>query len=316
MVAALAWLRPELAPAGLVLLVLASRGGRRAAVAAWAPALAGVVSVVAFRLALFGSPLPLSAQAKPPDLLHGAEYVARALVVVFGVAGVIPVALAAGEEPRGRRGLAILLGIHLGAVLLAGGDWMPGFRLLVPVLPLYALVAAGPIARRLEGRTTRWRGVAMIAAPLLVPVLAGAFTISDVRASGNARDTAGAELADWLGRRGGPVALVDVGYLAYRSGLEVVDLGGITDPTIGTLPGGHAAKAVDPGLLQARDPRLIVLHSTRPPRVEDGRLRALWGHPVEQRVARMAWVRSRFVVDRVVRYAPGYHYVVLRRRGP
>jgi hypothetical protein len=319
-VAALAWLRPELAPASLVLLALTARRARRPAIVAGALALAGAASVVAFRLALFGTPLPLSAQAKPPDLAHGAEYVARALVVVLGVAGVIPVALAAREEPRRRRGLALLLGVHLAAVLLAGGDWMPGFRLLVPILPLYAFVAAGPVARRLRCAGAKggapWRGLALLALPLAVPLAAGAFTVPQVRASGRARETAAARLADRLAARSSPVALLDVGYLAYRSGVEVVDLGGITDPAIGTLPGGHADKRIDPGLLRARDPRALVLHSTRPPRIEGGRLRALWGHPVERRVARMPWVQAHFRVAQVVTYAPGYHYVVLVRHPP
>ena len=37
------------------------------------------------------------------------------------------------------RGLLCVLSVHAFACVLAGGDWMPAARLLVPVLPLYAI---------------------------------------------------------------------------------------------------------------------------------------------------------------------------------
>ena len=44
---------------------------------------------------------------------------------------------------------------------------------------------------------------------------------------------------------------------------------------------------------------------------EEWRLRWLAGFPVEDRVSRMPWVIERFRVTHILRYAPGYHYVVL-----
>ncbi|MCZ7684271.1 MAG: hypothetical protein M5U28_38055 [Sandaracinaceae bacterium] len=86
-VAALAWLRPELALACGFLLVVLVRAERRAGYLAIGLAALGAVSVVAFRLALFGQPLPLSAHAKPPDLANGLEYVARGVVIALGGGG-------------------------------------------------------------------------------------------------------------------------------------------------------------------------------------------------------------------------------------
>lgn len=306
-VGCLAWLRPELAPFCLVLL-LSLRGHRRWA---WGLALAGVASVVVFRLSLFGHVLPLAAAAKPADLGNGFGYVARALVVVFGLGGAAPVVLAAREDPA-RRPLALALGAHLVSVALAGGDWMPGFRLFAPVLPAYALVASGAVARRLPG----WRGWALLAGATAIPLASHAFVLPLARDAGEAREEAGAELADWLAAHGTRVALVDIGYLGWRSGLEVVDLGGITDPEVARAPGGHVAKALDVGWLAARDPDLFVLSSRIAPRVsEDGQLVSFFGHPVEHRVARTAWFRARYRVARVVRYSPSTTYVVLARRG-
>jgi hypothetical protein len=315
-VASLAWLRPELALAAGVLVFAHARHGRRTAGAAIALATLGALSIVALRLMLFETPLPLSAQAKPPDLAHGAEYVLRATLVQLGLGGPVVAWLAARDGAAGERVVLAALGAHLLALVLAGGDWMPGFRLLAPVLPIYAWLAASAIATRLRtGR--RAAAVGLLAACALVPALDSVLQLGPVREAGHARDTAGAELADWVRSHGRRVAMVDIGFVGLRSEVEVVDLGGITDPAIGRLPGGHLDKRIDPGLLRARDPDVIVLHSSAPPRVDEaGRLVALAGYPVEQRVAAMRWIVAEWRVVRVIPYAPEYFYVVLARRGP
>ncbi|RZO51712.1 MAG: hypothetical protein EVA89_33115 [Sandaracinaceae bacterium] len=306
-VAALAWLRPELAVFSCVLLLSL----RRHRLLAWGLAFCGAAGVVAFRLALFDHALPLAAAAKPADLANGFGYLARALVVVFGLGGLLPLGLAAREDRAARPLVLALLG-HAGAVALAGGDWMPGFRLFVPVIPLYAYLAAGPIARRLPA----WRGWALLAGSALLPLASYLVVLPLARDAGQARETAGEGLATWLERHSCRVALVDVGFLAYRSGVEVVDLGGITDPDVAYLPGGHAAKELDVGWLAARDPDTIVLSSRAPPRVDEaGRLLAFAGHPVEHRVASTAWFRARYRVVRVVPYSSSTTYVVLARHG-
>jgi hypothetical protein len=139
--------------------------------------------------------------------------------------------------------------------------------------------------------------------------------IPEWRAAGVSREEIGRELAHALRQSAHRVALVDVGYLGYESGVETVDLGGITDPEIGRLPGGHLSKLVSDSLLSRREPDALILHSAQPPLVAaDGRLLAISGYPVEQRVAAGAWVRSRFRVALERTYAPHYHYVLLLTR--
>jgi len=309
-VAALAWLRPEAAPACLAALALVGRARGRVAAGAIGLAVASAVGVIAFRLALFGAPLPLSAAAKPPDLGNGLDYAGRAALVVLGGAGALPVFFAA-RAPGPRRAVLIVLAVHVAAVILAGGDWMPGFRLFVPWLPALAWVMAGPIGdphRRVSVRA------ALFACAVVVPALSGAMALVDAREAGAIRERDGRALAGWLEARYETVALVDVGFLAYAADLDVVDLGGITDPAIGRMRGGHADKAIDPGLLLARDPDAIVLSSRAPPRIDDrGRLRGFAGLPVERRVAAMPWVEARLRVRRVQPYGPGRFYIVLSR---
>lgn len=316
-ICALAWLRPELAFAALVLLVALLRSRPRAGAIALALAIIGLVSVVAFRLALFGAPLPLSVQAKPPDLANGAGYVLRGVIVALGGGGMVVAWLGAREGSSADRVLFAVLVAHLLALVLAGGDWMPGFRLFAPVLPLYALLASRSIASRLQTPGRRVRAFLLLAACGLIPPVDLVVQLPAVRDAGEARERGGAELADWLARNAKRVAMVDIGYAAYRSAVEVVDLGGITDPRIGTLPGGHVDKHIDPGLLRALAPDVVVLHTTGPPAITpDGRLLGPPGHPVERRVAAMPWVRAEMRVVHVVPYAPHYVYVVLARRPP
>jgi hypothetical protein len=111
------------------------------------------------------------------------------------------------------------------------------------------------------------------------------------------------------------VATVDIGYLAYRGGVEVVDLGGLTEPAVARLPGGHLDKWVRPGFLAARDPDCVLLHSSVAPRFDElGRLRYYDGFPVEERLVRDPWLWARYRVEDVIRYAPRYHYALLTRR--
>ncbi|MGD8862764.1 MAG: hypothetical protein PVI30_22320 [Myxococcales bacterium] len=309
-VAALAWLRPELAPwaaltLGATWLREPDQGVRAAALAG-----VGAMTLLVVRLAYFGDALPPSYHAKAGDLGVGVRYVLTSVALATSGVG----ALVAGYGAvRGRREDAWLgagLLVHLLAVALAGGDWMPGYRLLVPVLPLYALLLG-------RGVAVLWRrspplAVGALALSCLLPALDLATRVPALHATARSRTGEGAAIAEFLKHRATRVALVDVGFLGRASGLPVVDLGGVTDASIARLPGGHLDKRIDGELLQKRQPDAIVLHSARRPAVDaEGRLRALSGYPVEQRVAALPWVREHFRVARVGDYAPGYYYVVL-----
>jgi hypothetical protein len=310
-VAALAWLRPELAPLSLALIGYAALRHPRAGGTALALALAAAVALLAFRWTVFGDPLPLSYRAKLGSLEDGARYALTAVVLATSLAGA---ALAALGAVRGRRGdcaLGVVLLVHVAALVLAGGDWMPGYRLLVPVLPAYALLAAVGAAR-LCLRAPR-TAAALVAFACLVPSVDLATRIGELRPNAAHRERL-RPLASTLARQAGAVALLDIGYLGYASGAEVVDLGGLTDPRIARMPGGHLQKRIDPAYFRQRNPSAIVLHSrSAPVLAADGRLAAFDGYPVERRIAALPFVREQFRVQSVVRYAPGYHYVVLAR---
>jgi len=294
----------------MVLLAGQPRGRRRQA---WAVFVLLVAGVALFRLALFGHLLPMALAAKPSSVVAGLSYLARGTLIVFGAVGIAPLfwVLRSGDRAARVRAVAVLA--HGLAVALVGGDWMPGFRLLAVVVPLYALVWAD--AWETLGLVRRRQAYAAAAVACLV---SGAFLMLELpalRAGGEARDVRGAQLAADLRRLSGPVALVDVGYLAYRSDAHVLDLGGVTDTVVANSPGGHLEKRIDWAYVDRVAPVAILLHSSAPPGVDArGNLTELAGYPVERRLAASAFVRARYRVARVYAYAPHYHYVLLVRR--
>jgi hypothetical protein len=312
--AALAWLRPELLPLAAALLIgLALRAPRRAA---WPAAMMvlGVVALVFFRLAMFGDPLPLSVRAKPPQLGHGLAYLGAVLARPRGLLMVLLIGACLRCARRDVRLLAAALIAHALAIVLAGGDWMPGLRLFAPAVPLLALaLGLGIPVRALRGRRTLSAGTI---AAVVVGIVELALTLPSLREAGHRRAARLPPIARAVCDASGPVALVDVGALGFACPEQsLIDLGGLTEPAIGQADGGHLRKQVDSAWLRARAPALFVLHSRVRPRVdESGRLRWFAGHPVERRVLALPWVQASYRVQRIHEYAPNYFYVLLAPR--
>jgi hypothetical protein len=311
--AVLPWLRPE------AVLAAAAAGGARVLgkPRGWITVAAlglGLVTVVAFRWAMFDHPLPLSASAKPPHMGHGLAYAGRALVATGSLAALALFAATRVERRRTLTPLVAIASVHWIAVVVAGGDWMPGYRLVAPALPLMALLAGLSVESSRLPRAAAALGLAIVCA---VPALDMAAQLPEVREAGRRREEVGRPLAEAIGRRFNHVALVDAGHIPWVAGVQVFDLAGLTEPRVARAAGGHLDKRFDPRLLASEPIDAIVLHAAVPPRVDAaGRLVSLAGHPVEQRVAAHPWVRAHFRVVQVVQYAPHYHYVVLAQDDP
>lgn len=165
---------------------------------------------------------------------------------------------------------AALLAAMLAVVLLqgafavaVGGDWMPSVRFLVPGLPalcvaaglevrrwiaplrgvvLFFMLAGGVLQARAEPmlRWCRWAAKEMGGVPLVQPL---------------------AEAGAWLGRHGTPDQLLagsEAGILPYRAEMRFVDMLGLVDGHVASLPGGLHEK-YDPAYVLSREPDFIVL---------------------------------------------------------
>lgn len=307
--------RPECIPlaASLLSYLFRRRGLSEMRWAAILPVLAWL-AIAGFRLAMFGTVGPLSLAAKPPDLVHGAVYALR--ILTYGTAFVaIPPALYAARGSRRMRVLGVSILVHLLAITLSGGDWMPGVRLFVPALPLLAWMVGVGISDLSRLRPSRLTLGSAIVAVLAVPLSLFVFETARAREAGATREREGRALALYLDAHAHRVALIDVGFLSYVGHFAPVDLAGITDPSIGRLFGDHLDKPVTGAMLIDRGVDAIVLHSASEPRFDAaGHLTELAGHPIERRLAMDENVRSAFAVAEVRPYADDYWYVVLLRR--
>jgi hypothetical protein len=249
--------------------------------------------------------------AKPSDLTHGVAYAGAACVVTLVPLLVIaPFALR-----REARALAIVLAAvaHVCAIVVVGGDWMPYARLMVPVVPslAYAAALASAHAHR----------IATIARSFTVMGL-GAMLIARGGALGRRVGTdrvaliaeAGPVLADAR-----CVAALDVGWVSAATDADIVDLAGLTDPTIAALPGGHTSKRVDAMFLLSRRPDAVLLYA--PAGLPGGRLGAwqdaAYPRVVEARLARDEVIARHFGPVAWLALGPSSGgYVVLRRERP
>jgi hypothetical protein len=309
-----AGLRPELLPwaatLGVGLFLSDPVGPPRAGRRPWMlPVLAVVpfMAAAAVRLVVFGRPAPLSIFAKAPDGRHGLIY-AAACAILAGWAGLAaPLAIRRlGGFPR-----VLVAGafVHLGAVALAGGDWMPLSRLVVPVLPSLALAALF-VAREAALAATAVRLAVAVAGQVFVLVHVGP-TAARV---GEARLRVLEELRPVLGPSR-VVASLDIGWVGAATDAALVDLAGVTDPAIAALPGGHTTKQIPAGLFAARGVDTLVLLLAPGERAAEPWTRSRFARGVE------AWVATTpGIGDELTPVAEGslphLRYLVLKKKTP
>ena len=302
-------LRPELAPFAFVIALAPSPGKptptwkdlfTRLVIAGLPFAL-----VVTIRLLVFGRPTPLAVLAKPSDPLLGFNYAMACFLVTGPVAIVAPFALRRAERFALVVSIAVL--VHFAAIAIAGGDWMPLSRLVVPVLPACVIVAAH-IAAVADARVTVLRMLLAIAGEIFVSVKIGPVAAR----VGNDRLELIRQLEPSL-RDAQVIGALDVGWIGATTDARIVDFAGLTDPAIAALPGSHTAKHIDSAMFDRRGIDTLVLLRGRNTITATPWTDTLFSHAVEQRIARFPGISDEFVV--VAESAmPGLPYIVLRRR--
>jgi hypothetical protein len=300
--AAAAW-RPELAPWAMTLALgraISRRATLREQALALVLSLGPPLLVAVLRQQIFGHPAPLAVFAKPSDLEHGLHYTLGA-VLLSGP----PYLLAAW---RGWRGLprelwavVAALAVHAFVLLGVGGDWMPFWRLALPVLPGSFLVGAALLGSAGAGAALRF--IPVFACALLLHVAQGSATRA-VRAD---RARLMKELTPLLGGAA-RVATLDVGWVGAVADSEIVDLAGVTDPEVAYLPGGHTSKRLPPDFLERRRVDVLVLLADEPSSDASPR----FARQVEQRVSSLRGA-DRFTPVGRITLNPRQSYRVLRR---
>lgn len=257
-----AWTRPEglgLAAIGLMLLLLTQRRGgrRRAALEFCLPFGVLLTTLFVFRLSYFGHWLPNSVQAKSallpllgtapfvdwPGLVFndpGLSYLGAFIRYAFGACvlfAILPVLLGHKRDRFVAWFMATAVAMGGAVAVYNFGDWMSGFRLLTPYLPIATVLTVWGVAETIAfvARRAGARGRALAgfgATLLVVHVAAGQFQ----RQRSRVGRSADAQLAGMLNASRQPdlLAATDVlGRLSYYADrVRILDMAGLTDAHI------------------------------------------------------------------------------------
>ncbi len=242
----------------------------------------GVVGAhLLWRKRYYGAWLPNTFAAKTGDmrqqLAGGLDYLSKFAThegetlafVVFGLGAVL------AWKHRSGLAFAAMLACGTAYVALVGGDWMPLFRFMAPLVPFLALLTGVGLRVLLETRSRAINyGLAVLG--LLVVLQRNERMTADRRKIfGEEKafwDRAAGGVATWMNERVqargrdvalGEIAMGDIGQVGYETDFPIVDLLGLVDSVIPGLPGGYTNKT-GPGYRDyffEREPRFFVLIS-------------------------------------------------------
>ncbi len=232
-----------------------------------------VLAHLAFRmLAYDGEVLPNTYFAKIGGALNSApppSYVYHGLAIPFGgtVGVLVAVAGILLRPSRLRLALPAIAVVVAGATapFITGSDWMYGWRLTAPYLPVAASLVAlgwcGAVASLAPARFGRVASVALLA---VVPLLwlhqdrYRSFFHSVLRTGRTTVAQPDEALADWLRFEAAkPGDFVTLGYRCIDQ--RILDLSGLTDRGIAKAPGGFHDQRFDPRYVLAKHPRFVAL---------------------------------------------------------
>jgi arabinofuranosyltransferase len=286
-------------PLAVLFLLLLARLARRPRVAQVGPrppvaaALAGLVLPVVivigawlfWKLRYYGDILPNTFYAKTGAMVsmrQGIKYLETyastywLFPYAFGLAIGLPALL---RRPRGLAWILVAVALWMPYVIAMGGDFME-FRLMVPILPLFAILAAWMVMtlRPLAAR------VALVALTVVgsahhalrfqpTPEIDSVAELARyVEEPASGWITAGKALASQFGGAAPPVTIATTaaGAIPFYSGLPTIDMHGLTDPWIarhgfvrGSARPGHRRIATL-AYLEQRGVQLVIGH----PRIE------------------------------------------------
>jgi arabinofuranosyltransferase len=227
----------------------------------------------AWRLGYYGYPLPNTYYAKvgplwsPAVLVEGFQDYLEPYLDTLGGTGLV-LSLAAisvyRDGKQASRFLAFVCVSYVAFVMFIGGDWMPGYRRLVPIIPLllllvvkgarHALRALGLSLQSTSGGVALCVGIATVLA--LQQILAGVGMLDWERQRWGrevwyAHPTFDArelvpywDVATWLRDHADDSALLathQAGFIPLLTELRTIDTFGLTDITLAHTPEGEGA---------------------------------------------------------------------------
>ncbi len=251
-----------------------------------------VVPHAIWRWSYYGRWLPNPYSVKPPGLSRlafGVRYLADAARDLWLWVLALPILIAALLRAPARglsaRDLVLIAAVVVPFVVylaFTGGDFMPVFRFVAPLLPLVTLLAAALLAG--AGDRLRARGLARAGAGLTVLILAG-YGFPNLRHSWREQGIwnegelvsvgwARREVDDWLrigdllhkvAAPSDTLATTAAGAVPYRSGLYTIDMLGLNHPDLSKFRRlennrpGHMILLTE-SELDAHPPQILLAH--------------------------------------------------------
>jgi hypothetical protein len=280
-------LRPELIPFCVILALRWIEPKKSTWARCYAPLLLTLglpIAVAIIRNEAFGRCLPLSALAKPSDVFHGLRYGLGVLLFL----GPTWLWLGPGWKALNRkeRVIALSVVIHLLAIILVGGDWMPLWRLALPAMP-----AALWVATCLQSSRRPFINILGLSAAMSFAAYVGV----QVGVPGRHVTAARAALIEKtrpLLRGSRRVAALDIGWLGEAYSGDIVDLAGITDPRVAALPGGHTSKRFQNSWFDSTQPDALVLLTAPSENIQRSWVDTTFARNVENRIKTMPYFQD------------------------
>lgn len=241
-----------------------------------------IIAHLVWRLNVYdGEWLPNTYYAKLGGFLHEGtwSYISEGLLpAVLGPIGLIIAMVGLGLKPRILRSAAPVIAVTTAGCLLpliTGKDWMPGFRLLMPYLPLVACLVAvgwGSLFERLGQTGLRFQPAVVLCVVITIwawhsHLREKHHEYVDIRSNGY--QTGHIALAKWLNNDthdpARPIALMDIGLIGYHCPeRDIIDITGLTNRFIAKSEGGFLDKKYDPNYILNQQPEYIILTLTAP----------------------------------------------------
>ncbi|NJK79786.1 MAG: hypothetical protein HC914_07750 [Chloroflexaceae bacterium] len=269
------------------------RGGHGAGfkqLAALRPALAYALPLIAlylpyylWRWSYYGYPLPNTFYAKvgttADQIGRGVRYLhdfATHDMLVMAAGAAVLLAVVAGWHERKRWGAVVglvggFVGLFTAYVVLVGGDWMPGYRFFVPLLPLLSVLIVWGLAYLGTGGGRHLAFSVQVLVLLMAMQLVFLPATSANRVGSAVWDEVQVvrryrEIGRWLNQNTPPqtlIAAAAAGAMPYYAERPTIDVLGLNDEHIAHLPAatinidkaGH--QKTDPDYVLARQPDII-----------------------------------------------------------
>jgi hypothetical protein len=267
----------------------------------------GFVSAILIGIALyhisrtlyFGAFLPNTYVAKATGgsavhrVLSGLSYTLAWIAAQLGVAALLVLALAPGRSDRSLRqwvehGLErpaelsaiVLLTSKLALVSWGGGDWMPGWRMLLPTAPfaffLVGRVLASVASTARTGQLGQWLAALCVMVALVLVSRPGLATFGAPDAAGDEVGQLrklprgyvemGALLERAFGAKAAEVAVGEAGLIPYVArSVRFMDLFGLVDRDMARQPGGMHQRVHITHFLERAPTAVVMAHLHRSP---------------------------------------------------